>query len=70
MKILTFALCFDFPTLPDGWFSLSKWGNVTIDGEGNMTFAASPNGNCQYHRSLWPYPKVALFTGAEKVKIS
>ena len=32
----------------DGWFSLSEWGHVSIDSEGNTTFTPSPNGNCRY----------------------
>ena len=34
----------------DEWFSLSEWGHVTIDSEGNTTFTASPNGNCRYQK--------------------
>lgn len=32
----------------DGLFTLSEWGNVTIDGNGCTTFTPSPSGNCRY----------------------
>ncbi|MGN0222737.1 MAG: nucleoside hydrolase [Muribaculaceae bacterium] len=32
----------------DQWFSLSQWGYVTIDSEGNTSFTPSSTGNCRY----------------------